>query len=157
MRAALITLGLLLTTCSSVQTSGISVPPGVIDCGISGVTQLAIDLIDDVNVCLGNGRDEYCNLDKPANPADTKCSWKSCLWNLAKTQGKQHSVEALLCAVDQAGIDFRETGMASNDNTSMESALRAEEFVKDSGAKFTHRENGAPPARFIPSKKAPKK
>jgi hypothetical protein len=147
MRASfnLVALSTLLatSTCTPIQVAGIQIPPGVIDCGVTEVTKLAIELITDVNTCLGEGKSEFCNAEKPVNPTETKCTWKACLWNLAKKQGQQRSVDALLCAVDQSGVDFRETGMASKDNTAMESTLRAEDFVKESGARLKHREIGA--------------
>ncbi len=143
-------LTLVPTTCATLTPIAVGVSAGIIDCGVKEVTELAVNLIDDVNTCLAVGKQDGCNAAAPADPTKTSCSWKSCLWDLAKKQGKAHASDALICAVDQAGSDFAAAYTSTGDNSLASSSARAEEFVTESGAKLKHRiEPGAarPPIR----------
>lgn len=131
---------LLNVQCTHVPGTNVRIPDGVIDCGLSNVTDLAIGMLDNVNTCLGEGRQAGCDRAKPLNPVETTCSWKACLWNLAKEQGKAYATDALLCAVDQAGFDFAAAARTTGELNTGHSADRAEEFIQESGAKLLHRE-----------------
>lgn len=125
-------------SCSWLGGIPLNIPAIGINCALPAVTELAVSLIDDVNTCIGEGRQQFCDQPTPENPTETKCSWKKCVWDLAKKQGKQHGVEAVLCAVDQAGVDFQSSFAATGDQELEDSANRAEEFITESGAKFEH-------------------
>jgi len=133
-------LGVILVSGLGVMVVGggcgsINIPPipaGVIDCGSVEVTSLILDLGAGVGKCLRQ-RAEGC--DDPDTGGKTACSWKKCLWELAKTTGKAHAVEAVLCAVDQAGYAAL-TGPAAGAGTSQptEVQARAKGFIAGVGA-----------------------
>src|SRR4051812_7246751 len=126
-------------SCSSLTGQNISIPPGVIDCGIAEISKLAISLIDDVTSCIGAGKQNGCDLPKPSDPTKTQCTWKKCVWDLAKKQGQAHAVEAALCAVDQAGADFGAAFQTNQDPVLSAAYVRSEEFITESGARLKHR------------------
>jgi len=130
----------LLCACTPISNLVPLVIPKAIDCALPEITELAISLIDDVNTCIGEGRQQFCD-QIAKTPSETKCTWKKCLWDLARKQAKAHATEAVLCAVDQAGLDFGNAAAASNDTALKASAERANEFLGETGVEFSHRKN----------------